>query len=177
MASGDALFQLDPDSGMPPVGNAATLNSVSAVVTTDDNSLVRVLAFDGGSTDEFMDWRVVLPDSYAGTTGLTFTFIWSAATATSGEVVWGISIRRVDDDAHDLDTTFAYAYNESGAVTAPNLLNEVGYDDITFTDGTDMDDWAVGEMAIIRVRREASDTTNDDMAGDAYLHSIYCKET
>lgn len=131
-------------------------------------------AFDASSA-EYLDFLCRL-DGYAGG-GLTLTLPWAAASATSGAVVWGAAIRRIQDDAEDLDSTaHSYDFNNASADTAPSALKEVSYPTITFTDGADMDSWASGELAIVRVRRNPADA-GDDMAGDAYLLAMVGSET
>ena len=75
-----------------------------------------------------------------------------------------------------MDTSHTYDYSNSSAVAAASASGEVVYDTVTFTDGADMDSWAVGELAIVRVRRFASDA-GDTMAGDTQLVSIEIRET
>ena len=159
---------------MPPATVYATQDSITGASTPAE--AVPVLDFDGGSTDEHIDFYGVLPQHYAGG-GLTLTFVWSASSATTGDVRWGAAFRRIVDDAEDLDSTaFTYDYNEGNDTTA-SAVGEVSYFNITFTDGADMDSLAAGEAFILRVRREASDTGNDTMSGDAELHWVHVKET
>jgi hypothetical protein len=115
-----------------------------------------------------------LLDGYDGG-GLTITLVWSAASATTNVTRWGIGIRRVADDAEDIDGSHTYDYNDVDDTTA-SASGEVSYPTITFTDGADMDSWADGEIAIVRVRRNASHA-NDNMTGDAELWGIAIRET
>lgn len=133
---------------------------------------VSVHAFDA-ATIEYIDYKCALR-GYAGG-GLTFILPWSAASATSGVTRWGIGIRRVGDDIEDIDTSQTYDYNDVDD-TAASASGEISMPSITFTDGVDMDSWADGEIAIVRVRRNASHA-NDTMTGDAELWGILGKET
>lgn len=126
---------------------------------------IPVYAFDA-STVEYLDLLCTLSGYDGG--GLTFSLKWGAASATSGNVIWSAAVRRFQDDAEDLDTAHTYDYNNASADAAPSGLNEQSYITVAFTDGADMDSWADGEMAIVRIRRFASDA-GDTMAGDAYL--------
>lgn len=126
------------------------------------------------ATDEYMDFLCRL-EGYAGG-GLTFTLAFAMTSATSGNVRLGVAIRRFADDAEDMDASHTYDYNEATAAVA-SATGEVKYADITFTHGTDMDDWATGELAMVRVRREPSDTGNDTATGDMELLSVYGRET
>lgn len=134
---------------------------------------VLVYGFDA-ATVEYLDFLVLL-DGYDGG-GLSIGHPWSAATATTGNVRWGIAIRRLQDDAEDIDAAHAYDYNEVTDACA-SASGELSYPVTTFTDGADMDSWADGELAIVRVRREADDATNDTMTGDAELWNIVIRET
>lgn len=124
----------------------------------------RCYGFDA-STIEYLDFEVELL-GYAGG-GLTIIIPWMAASATSNNARLRAAIRRIQDDAEDLDTSHTYDYNVVDA-TCASATGEVQYTSITFTDGADMDSWANGERAILRVSREANHA-NDNMAGDAQL--------
>ena len=133
---------------------------------------VTVWAFDA-STIEYIDFKCVLMGYGGG--GLTFTLPWSAASATSNATRWGVAVRRIQDDAEDIDTSQTYDYNDVDD-TAASASGELSYPTVTFTDGADMDSWATGELAIVRVRSNASHA-NDNMTGDAELWGIIGKET
>jgi hypothetical protein len=104
---------------------------------------------------------------------LTFTLPWTAASATSGTVIWGIGIHRLLAGTDDVDVSHTYDYNASSADTAPGTSGIMFNSTITFTNGADMDSWADGELAIVRVRRD----TSDSMAGFAELWTILGRET
>ena len=83
----------------------------------------------------------------------------------------------VADDAEDLDTT-AHTYDYNAVVaTAPSAVGEVAYDNITFTNGADMDSVVAGDYFILRVTRDPTPSSGTDVTGDASLHAIYIKET
>jgi len=121
---------------------------------------------------EYLDFKCLLIGYNGG--GLTFTLPWSAATATTNDVRWGIGIRRVQDDAEDIDASHTYVYNDATDDTAPSASGEISYPTLTFSDGGDMDSWADLEVAIVRVRRTAA-TSN--MTGDAELWGLVGRET
>lgn len=169
MASGKPVVQIV--RMMPPATLFATRENITGTSTPAE--IVPVHAFDQ-TTVEYMDFLCELYGYDGG--GLTFTIKWSAAVATA-EVVWSLAVRRIGDDIEDVDTTaHTYVYNDTGALTVPTAIGEVGYDNLTFTDGADMDSWANTELAIVRLRRFAS-TAGDDAAGDAYLWSLVGLET
>lgn len=160
MASGGAVVQV---LAMMPPGTAGATIDVRAGGSTPAENVI-VYDFDA-ATDEFMDFLCKLEGYAAG--GLTFTLPWSASSATSGDCRWGMAIRRVADDAEDIDGAHTYDYNYT-ADTAASASGELSYPTIAFTDGADMDSWAEGELAVVRVTRDA-DNAADTMAGDAEL--------
>lgn len=131
-----------------------------------------VYDFDS-ATIEYMDFLCRLGEDYDGG-GLTFVLPWSS-TATSGVARWGIGIRRIADDAEDVDASHTYDYNDVDDTTA-SAAGELSYPTIAFTSGADMDSWAAGELAMVRVRRNASHA-NDTLVGDAELWGLTGKET
>lgn len=136
---------------------------------------VLVASFDA-ATIEYIDFLVYLTGSYAGG-GLTIPLPWSAASATSGVTRWGAAIRRMADDAEDIDGSQTYDYNDVDD-TCASASGEISIPTIAFTSGADMDSWVPGEYAILRIRRNASHA-NDTMAGDAelWLSGAVVKET
>jgi len=168
MASGDAVVQVLDIT--PPAATFATLDTRAGGSTPAE--AVQVWDFDA-STIEYLDFKCRLHGYDGG--GLTFRIFWSASSATADEARWGLAVRRVADDAEDIDGSHTYDYNEVDA-TAPSASGEVDYVTITFTDGADMDSWADGEIAIVRLQRNATHA-NDDMTGDAELWSITGEET
>jgi hypothetical protein len=121
----------------------------------------------------YLDLFCRLTEEYAGG-GLTVMLKWGSA-ATSGNGRWAAAIRRIADDAEDLDTSHTYDFNTIDAAT-PNVVAEVAYDNITFTDGADMDSLAAGEFFILRIMREG-DHANDTLTATAHLYQVAVKET
>ena len=132
-----------------------------------------IYVFDA-ATIEYIDFKCLLLPNYGGG-GLTMSLPWIAATATSGVCRWGAAVRRLDDDVEDIDAAHTYDYNDVDD-TAASASGELSYPTVTFTNGADMDSWSAGEMAIVRVRRNASHA-NDTMAGDAQLVGFWANET
>lgn len=168
MASGDPVVQIISD--IQPNANFAPVSARLGGSTPAE--VVDVNLFDA-STIEYLDFKCRLVGYDGG--GLTFLLPWSAASATSGVCRWGIAIRRLDDDAEDIDGSHSYDFNDVDD-TAASASGELSYPTVTFTHGSDMDSWADGELAIVRVRRNASHA-NDTMTGDAELWGISGVET
>ena len=169
MASGDTLIVFTPLHNEPPATAFATLDTRNGYVVLDFSD----------TTDEEAIFRGVMPRHYGGG-GVTVTIGWSATdvTVTPHNVVWQAAFMSVSDDADDLDTKAFAAFNTSGAVAEPSASGEVGYDPITFTDGADMDSVAVGEMFLLKIRRDADDTSGtDSLTDDAELWFVEIRET
>lgn len=172
MASGNTLIIFLPQDGCPPATLFATLDTMTG--TSSPAEAIPVLDFDD-TTQEYMDFYGVLPANYAGG-GLTVTMGYSTGD-TSDVVDWECAIRRIADDAEDLDTT-VHTYDFNGVVdTAPSVIGEVAYAAITFTSGADMDSLAVGEYFILRVTRDPTPDSGVDVTGDASLHFVRIAET
>jgi len=166
MASGDPVVQVI--EVIPPTTLYAVLTRrVGGSTPAEGNN---VWAFDAATT-WYLDFLCALRGYGGG--GLTFTLPWTAATATSGTVIWGIGIRRLLVGTDDVDVAHTYDYNASSADTAPGTSGFLFNSTITFTDGADMDSWANNELGIVRVRRDIADT----MAGNSELWTILGRET
>ena len=173
MASGNTLFSLFPEAGKPPATLYATIDILVGASTPAES--IPVLDFDD-TTQDYTDFICQMPSNYSGG-GITLTIVFSAAEAASDVVAWQAAFRRIADDAEDLDTTaHTYVYHEVIA-TAPSAVGEVAYDDITFTDGADMDSVVAGDYFILRVTRDPTPSSGTDVTGDASLHAIHVKET
>lgn len=166
MASGDSVVSV-VEIWPPTTLFAVLTRRVGASAPAEG---ANVWAFDAATT-WYLDFLCVLRGYGGG--GLTFTLPWTAATATSGTVIWGIGIRRLLASTDDIDVAHTYDYNASSADTAPATSGTLLYSSIVFTNGADMDSWADGELAIVRVRRDIADT----MAGNAELWTLIGRET
>lgn len=171
MATGERLISAPARSFSLPAATPASFGTRAGGSTPGE--LIEFLAF-GDAADAFADVLVNLPENYAGG-GITITLKWMAASATTGDVVWGAAVRAIPDDAEDVDGAHTYDYNEATGTTA-SATGEFQYTNITFTDGVDMDSWAVPEDAVLRIRRNGDDA-GDTMTGNAQLVSISIKET
>lgn len=165
MASGDVVVLIH--EVMPPATVFAVFGTRAGASTPAEQ--LPIWSFDAAA-DRYLDFYCSL-QGYAGG-GLTFTAPWMAATATTGGVLWALAIRRIADDAEDLDVSQTYDYNEVRDVAA-SVSGEISTFTITFiNNGTDMDNLVNGEWFILRLRRRGSDntaSTGDDMAGNAQL--------
>ena len=141
-------------------------NFPQLVKTNGTNFPVSGLAYDGGSTDESAYFKFVAT-SY-GSGNLTVTVYWYADTASSGNVVWGAAISAItpNTDSQDIETdAFATANTQQDAHlgTTGQRLHSV---DITVSN---LDSIAAGDHVFVHIYRDASDTVNDTMTGDAII--------
>lgn len=169
MATGEPVVQIL--KAMPPAANAATIDYRPGGSTPAEQFMV--WDFDS-STVEYMDFLCKL-EGYAGG-GLTFTIPWSSDGATSGDVIWSIAIRRIQDDAEDVDGSHTYVYQDVTDTTA-SASGELSYPTLALTDGAQMDSWAEGELSNIRIRRRADQGGDTMNSNDAELWAILGLET
>ena len=172
MASGDIVGLIGRI--IPPATSYATPDARAGGSSPAES--FPVWDFDD-TTAEYLDLYCVLSPSYAGG-GLTIVLPWSATSATTNAVVWRAAIRRVEDDAEDVDASHTYDYNQASADTAPSASGEISLPTIAFTSGADMDSLAAGEPFVLRVGRLPTDA-GDTMTGDAELWAsrVLVKET
>ena len=174
MATGDPAVQIV--KAMPVATNSATPDIRTGGNTTSAEQ-VPVQTFLGASTDNHLDFLCFLRGYGGG--GLTFTIVWSADTATSCDVVWELAISKFTHQSEDLDTDHTYDFNNTATDgdTTAGSVNQVTYSTIAFASGADMDSLANGQAFILRLQRNAADTTNDNMAGAALLWLVEGRET
>ncbi len=167
MASGETLVPISVLSNEPP-GSIAAL--------PDRRNFHAVLDFDD-TVDEEAVFTAIMPRSYGGG-GVTIYIHYSMETAIANEVVWQTAFERVGDGVQDVDADGFEAFQTSGAITVPGTSGNVDITTTTHTDGTQMDNIAVGEKFRLKIRRDADDTSaTDDATGNAELHAIEIKET
>lgn len=159
---------------IPPGANFSYESRLAGGSTPAEN--VIVWTFPDAATTR-LDFLAVL-EGYDGG-GLTFPLKWSASVAGAVNVEWEMAIRRFQDDLEDLDASHTYVFTNNNVIAAvPSAVNEIASDNITITNGTDMDGWSDRELAIIRLIRNAeAGNTDDTAAGIAYLWGLHGYET
>ena len=165
MASGDTLVVFTALNNEPPSSNYATVDTRNGHV---------VLDFDDGSTSESAIFSGVMPQHYAGTTGVTVYLHYSMTSATSATVDWDVSFERIGDSQLDIDSDSFAAVNSVDNTTVPGTSGHVDIVSVAFTNGADMDSVAKGESFRIKVSR---DSNSDDASGDAELYKVELRET
>lgn len=164
MASGDTLMLWNAASNKPPATNAASV---------DTRNQHWVLDFDA-TTNEDAIFAGVMPQHYAGTTGVTVRFGYSLTSATTGNTDWDIAFERIGDEGQDVDADGFAAVNSVDNTTVPGTSGHVDVLSITFTDGADMDSVVAGDQFRLKITRDAA---ADTAAGDAELHWVEIQET
>jgi len=164
MASGDTLLVFTPLHNEPPASNPATF---------DTRNAHPVLDFDA-STNESAVFSAVMPQHYAGTTGVTVYIHYAMSSATSNTVDWDAAFERIGDQQLDVDSDSFAAVNSVDDTTVPGTSGNVDIVSVAFTDGADMDSVAAGEGFRLKITRDA---VSDDAAGDAELFAIEIRET
>lgn len=164
MASGDTLAIFTPLHNEPTATNFATL---------DNRNQHPVLDFDA-STNEDAVFSSVMPQNYAGTTGVTVYIHYAMSTATSGDIDWDAAFELIGDQQQDIDSDGFAAVNSVDNTTVPGTSGFVDIVSIAFTDGADMDSVAAGDSFRLKITRDA---VSDTATGDAELVKVEIRET
>ena len=164
MASGDTLTVFTALSNEPPSSNYATVDTRNGHI---------VLDFDD-TTSESAVFSGVMPQHYAGTTGVTVYLHYSMTSATSATVDWDVSFERIGAGQLDIDADSFEAVNSVDDTTVPGTSGHIDIVSVAFTDGADMDSVAKGESFRIKIARDAA---SDDATGDAELYKVEIRET
>ena len=164
MASGDTLLAFTPMNNEPPASNYATL---------DLRNYHPCLDFDAG-TNESAVFRAVMPQNYAGTTGVTVYLHYAMSSAEADTVDWDVAFEEIGDQQLDIDGDDFAAVNSVDNTTVPGTSGLVDVVSVAFTDGADMDSVAAGELFRLKVTRDAA---SDDATGDAELFAVEIRET
>lgn len=153
--------QFGPGDALFPTSNPAAPTLVQGT-----NFPVDGLAFDGGSTDElcYFKFRAI---NY-GSGNVTVDVYWYADTASSGNVVFGAQLSAItpNTDSQDIETDgldTAATVQDAHLGTTGQRLHHCA---ITVTA---VDSLANGDYVTLRFYRDASDTSNDTMTGDAIV--------
>ena len=146
MASGDTLLIFHPLHNEPPSSNAATF---------DTRNQHHVLDFDA-TTNESAVFSAIMPQHYAGTTGVTVYIHYSMSSAEADTVDWDAAFERIGDQQQDVDSDSFAAVNSTDDTTVPGTSGLVDIISIAFTDGADMDSVAKGEKFRLKITRDAA---------------------
>jgi hypothetical protein len=159
-AGANQVLLLVPAANTPPVTNPSTFGL---------RNNVPCLFFDD-STDEFAIFPLLCMPAYGGG-GLTVDVYWAATSATSGTGGWHAAIEGQDTDI-DSDS---FAANQSASTTTSGTSGIRVKTTIVFTDGSQMDSLAAGQIGRLRITRNTS--VGSDVVGDLELYSVTVRET
>jgi hypothetical protein len=132
----------------------------AAFATLDTRNSIAVLDFDD-ATDESAVFVSIIPEAASLGSGLKIRLHWMATTATSGDVVWDVSLERMttDLDSDSFDTI------ASGTAAANGTSGILTVTEITLTT---IDSVTAGDGYRLKVTRDANNGS-DSMSGDAEL--------
>ena len=164
MATGDTLIVWTALNNEPPASNYATF---------DVRNGHAILDFDA-TTNESAVFSAVMPQHYAGTTGVTVYLHYSMSSAVENTVDWDVAFERIGDQQLDIDADSFADVNSVDNTTVPDTAGLVDVVSVAFLDGADMDSVAKGELFRLKVTRDA---VSDDAAGDAELLAVEIRET
>lgn len=164
MASGDTLLIFHPYNNEPPTANYATL---------DTRNQHPCLDFDA-ATNESAVFSSIMPQHYAGTTGIRVYLHYAMSSAEANTIDWDVAWERIGDQQLDIDGDSFAAANSVDNTTVPGTTGLVDIVNVAFTDGADMDSVVAGESFRLKVTRDA---VSDDAAGDAELVKAELRET
>lgn len=153
IAGTKTLSVFTPRDNQPPA---------TAFATLDTRNSVFVLSFDA-SVAESAVFVSVIPEGTSVASGIVVRLWWMAATATSGNVVWAVSLMPASGNL----ATEVFAPSITVATACNSTPGVQSVSTITFT-GSGV---VAGEMYRLKVDRVAA-TGADTMAGDAQLVAV-----
>jgi hypothetical protein len=127
------------------------------------------------TTNEFAIFSAVMPQHYAGTTGVTVYLHYSLSTAEIGDVDWDVAFERIGNEQLNVDADSFDTVQSVDNTVVPGTSGLVDVVSIPFTvSGDQLDSVAAGDLFRIRVTRDAA---ADTAIGDAELHAVEIRET
>jgi len=153
LGEGSYLGDFDANDATFPSSNPAVANSRNAHP---------ILAFDDATAESVVFHGVISTDYSDGDVSVNID--WVAETATTGDVVWGIEIERIDQGVTDIDSD-SFAAQQTGTDTTSGTSGIVTRTTITLTQAQ-ADSWTTGDAFRLRVQRVAA-SGSDTMTNDA----------
>jgi hypothetical protein len=136
----------------------------TAFATLDTRNSIAVLDFDD-TTDESAVFVGIIPEAASLGSGLKIRLHWMATTATSGNVVWDVSLERMttDLDSDDFGTI------ASGTAAANGTSGILTVTEITLTT---IDSVTAGDAFRLKVTRDANNASDTMASSDAELVAV-----
>jgi hypothetical protein len=165
-ATGDMVVQILEVT--PPATQGATLDTITGGSSPAEAYPVWTFP-DTAST--YLDLIATLT-KYGGN-GLSCRIYW-ASPGTSGNAVWQLGIRRIQDNTTVITSSKSYSFQT--VTTAAPAAGTVRYATVTFTNGAQMDSWGDGEIGLIRVFRDPTNGS-DTIGATIQLVGLRCVES
>lgn len=140
----------------PPASGFGTFDTVSDLAHID---------LDGGNLDESLVLLGYVPEGATTSGGAKVRVCWSPDTATSGVARLRVRVRKLDSE-----TATWGAWTTVSTATVSSATDYI-VTEITVASG-DLDGIAARDFFVLEVGRNASDTTNDTMDGDAQIAAV-----
>ena len=128
----------------------------------------RYLAFDA-ATEETCIFPYIIAQSY-GSGNLTLNIDWTAASATSGDVIWGAAIAAQTQNT-DSEAADSYTLATAQTVTDTHLGTTATRVHRTTLTISNLDSLAADDRLVLSFYRDA-DAGGDTMTGDAWLLAL-----
>lgn len=138
--------------------------------TFDTRNSIAVLDFDAGTAESAV-FVGVIPEGADFTTGIAVRIVWTATSATSGDVIWTAAFERGNTDldsdsfATGIDSAAATTNGTSGIATTTTINHS----------GSEIDGVTAGDLFRLKITRKAADGS-DTMTGDAELIAVEIRQ-
>lgn len=145
---------------------SATLPELKSAGT---NITVESYSFDAAA-DETLQFVVPYVPTY-GSGNITAKVLWYGDSATSGDVVWGVSLACLtpETDSQDIETD---AWATENTVTDSHLGTTAQRLHTASVTVSNLDSITTGDYLAVRVRRLGSSSGSDTMSGDAQMTGL-----
>lgn len=153
----------------PPASNYATFDTRNSlpVLDFDDGS-------DSASTDEAAIFLSVVPESANIASGINAIVTWAATTSNSGNVVWELSLARLNAGNQDIDS-YAFDTATLSANSATNATVGVLTSTTITIAAADTDGISAGDPFAVKLVRKESNA-GDSMSLDAEMLSLELRQ-
>lgn len=138
--------------------------------TADTRNAIAVLDFDADA-DESAVFVGIIPEGADFTTGITVRIVWTATSATTGDVIWATAFERGNTDL-DADS-FATAITGASATT--NATSGIATTTAIDHGAAEIDGLTTGDLFRLKVTRDA-DNASDTMTGDAEVIAVEIRQ-
>jgi hypothetical protein len=160
-------FTLLPEAATPMSSNFPQLQKINTA-----NTPRFVLSFDA-ATAETAVWSFNAPQGLSGTWVAVVTFCM--ASATSGKVDFTVAVEAITS-GDSLNTLTTDSFDTENAITAPTVPGTAGYPLQFSCTLTNMDSIAAGDLVRLKLKRDATDGTNDTATGDCHVLSVELRD-